>query len=267
MPELEKFANSVAIVVSSCDAFFDVWSPFSFFLRRFWPDCPLKTFLIVNQLSVRSDAIDELSVGPDRGWASNLKSALARIPHTHILYLQEDYFLTGPVAIAQLALDFTKAIECKADALCFRSRTNIEPTFQMLNDRFGIVPRDSDGRTRCQVTLWQREKLLSILRDGETAWEMEARGSERTRDMLVLSYAARHNTPIPYLMSAVVRGLWTVPALELCAQHGQKLLPRYRAKYSRHSIVRRFRRAASARRIRKKLAALRGTTLDLDVSG
>src|ERR1700704_4271794 len=33
MPELKDFASSVAVVVSSCDAFFDVWRPFAFFFR------------------------------------------------------------------------------------------------------------------------------------------------------------------------------------------------------------------------------------------
>jgi len=265
MPELKDFTSSVAIVVSTCDAFFDVWRPFTYFFRRFWPDCPFKTFLIVNELSVQSQRIRPLIVGPDRGWASNLRLALEQISETHILYMQEDYFLTGLVDNRQLALDFGDTMSRKADSLCFRSRSRVEPTFQPLNDRFGIVPLDSDGRTRCQVTLWNRAKLLSILRDGESGWEMEARGSDRTRDMLVLSYGARDNTPIPYLMSAIVRGLWMPEAIELCSQNGVGLKPRYRSTYSSYSIPRRLRRSISQRKIQRKLAALRGEKLDLDL--
>lgn len=33
MPELKDFAGSVAVVVSSCDAFFDAWRPFVFFFE------------------------------------------------------------------------------------------------------------------------------------------------------------------------------------------------------------------------------------------
>src|SRR3954464_3533817 len=44
MPELKDFASSVAIVVSSCDAFFDTWRPFVFFFRQHWGDYPFARF-------------------------------------------------------------------------------------------------------------------------------------------------------------------------------------------------------------------------------
>src|SRR5205085_546238 len=92
MPELKAFASSVAVIVSSCDAFFDAWRPFVFFFRKHWGDCPFPVFLIVNRLKVRSAIIQPISVGPDREWASNMATALASISHPYVLYFQEDYF-------------------------------------------------------------------------------------------------------------------------------------------------------------------------------
>lgn len=34
MPQLKDFASSTAVLVSSCDAFFDAWRPFVFFFRK-----------------------------------------------------------------------------------------------------------------------------------------------------------------------------------------------------------------------------------------
>src|SRR4051794_15661189 len=65
MSELKAFASSVAVVVSSCDAFFDAWRPFVFFFRKHWSDCPFAVYLINNQLRVRSKIVDPISVGPD----------------------------------------------------------------------------------------------------------------------------------------------------------------------------------------------------------
>ena len=203
MPELKDFARSVAIVVSSCDAFFDAWRPFAFFFRKHWRDCPFPIFLIVNQLRVHSDIIRPITVGRDRGWADNMAVALNQIAEPYVLYFQEDYFLNGPVNQEQLAADFAYAFERDAASFCFYSRSQLERDFAPLNDRFGIVPRDSNGRTRLQVTLWKKDVLLSALRPGESAWNMEARASERTRDLLALSYVRRDNVPIPYLMSAI----------------------------------------------------------------
>ncbi len=258
------FTRSVAIVVSSCDAFFDAWRPFTFFLRKYWPDCPLPVYLITNELRVRSAIIQPLAVGPDRGWATNLQTALDRIPQDHILYLQEDYFLTAPAQTAQIARDFEEALANGADSLCFRARTHRESAFEPLNERFGVVPNNSDGRTRCQVTLWNRRKLISILHSGENAWDMEREGSARTRDLRILSYGRRENSPIPYLVSAIVRGLWTTEALTLCRDHGVTISPRFRSEYSGNSLLRGIRRRLTRRRATRALNAQKQQVLDLD---
>ncbi|HSH39285.1 MAG TPA: hypothetical protein VK993_10905 [Chthoniobacterales bacterium] len=264
MAELKDFAGSVAIVVSSCDAFFDVWRPFAFFFHKHWADCPFPIFLIVNELQIRSASIEALPVGEDRGWASNMKIALEKLEQPHVLYLQEDYFLNRPVRREQLAEDLAYASEHDADAFCFRARTKLERDFQPINDRFGVVPRESDGRTRCQTTLWKRDAFLSTLHDGETAWEMEARGSDRTRDMLALSYSTRENAAVSYLMSGIVRGLWTREALAMCKAEGFTIAPHFRGTYSENSPVRRLRRALTRRRLVGELAKVRNSAIDLD---
>lgn len=263
MPALDDFEKSVAIIVSSCDAFFDAWRPFNSFMRRFWPDCPFEIFLITNELQVRSSRVLALPVGPDRGWSDNLLKALDRVQKPYVFYMQEDYFLTGPVRDEQLANDFAQLIDSGASSLCFRARSNPDPGFEPLNDRFGIVPINSDGRTRCQVTLWKRNVLRSILRPNETAWNFEARGSERTREMRILSYQRRDNTPIPYLMSAISRGFWMPDALALCRSHGVKIEPLPRPVYSSSSWKRRVQRALSRRRFERAFRIARETGVDL----
>ncbi|HEY2139622.1 MAG TPA: hypothetical protein VGH00_06050 [Chthoniobacterales bacterium] len=264
MPELKAFSSSVAIVVSSCDAFFDAWRPFVFCFRKHWSDCPFRVFLIVNRLRVRSEIVQPLTVGPDRDWASNMMTALASISQPYILYFQEDYFLNGNVRNAQLADDFAYAFDNNVASFCFYARSTLEPNFKPLNDRFGVVPRDSDGRTRLQVTLWKKEILQAALRPGESAWNMEARGSERTRDYLALSYLQRRNAPIPYLMSAIVRGLWTSQAIGLCRQSGIAIQPRFRSHHSEIAWRRRFRRGLDRVKLASALARQRGRVIDLD---
>ncbi len=255
MRELNDFKSSVALVVSSCDAFFDVWRPFYAFLEKFWGDCPLDGFLLTNELEVHSSWIRSIPVGKDRGWSSNLLFALRQITHPYLLYFQEDYFLTAPIDRLQLARDFAEVMETDADSLCFRARSESDPGFQPLNERYGVVPLDSDGRTRCQVTLWKRSALQSILREGETAWNFEARGSARTEGMQILSYHRRENAPIHYLMSAISRGLWMPKAIEFCRAYDVPIEPFFRPIFSPHSWPRRLRRAIGRSRLQRALAA------------
>lgn len=258
MPGLRDFASSAAIIVSSCDAFFDAWKPFAEFFARFWGDCPLEIFLLTNRLAVRSQKIQPLALGEDQGWSSNLLAALEQVPHAYVLYFQEDYFLTGFVRQEQLAEDFGYVMESKADSLCFRARTGFEEGFRPLNDRFGSVPLSSDGRARCQVTLWKKSALQSILRAGETAWDFEARGSARTQEMQILSYLRREKTPIHYLMSAISRGFWMPEAIALCREHTIEIDPFFRPVFPQQrwqkGLRRALGRAAGQRALRRQLA-------------
>jgi hypothetical protein len=263
MEELQDFKSSVAVLISSCDAFFDAWRPFHGFLAKFWPDCPLEIFLLTNELEVRSPRLRSIAVGPDRGWSSNLLRALDQISHPHLFYLQEDYFLTAPVDSGQLARDFADAMEGGADSLCFRARSEPDPGFEPLNDRFGVVPLCSDGRTRCQVTFWKRSAVRAILRPGETAWDFEARGSARTREMRILSYGRRENIPIPYLMSAISRGYWMPEAIALCRAHGVQIDPFFRPVHAPHGWQRGLRRVLARRHSRRALRARKSGVIDL----
>jgi len=263
MAELNDFKGSVALVVSSCDAFFDAWRPFAAFLQKFWADCPLDIFLVTNELAVRSSRIRALPVGEDQGWSGNFLRVLDQVAHPYILYVQEDYFLTAPVKSAQLATDIAEVIALNADSLCLRARPRKDPGFQPLNDRFGVVSLNSDGRTRCQVTLWKRNALHSILRPEETAWNFEARGSGRTQNMQILSYTRRENTPIPYLMSAISRGLWMPDAIALCREHGIAIEPFFRPLFSPRPWQRRLRRALGRARLRRALRAQIGKPIEL----
>jgi hypothetical protein len=193
-----------------------------------------------------------------------MMTALGSISQPYILYFQEDYFLNGNVRNEQLAGDFAYAFENDAASFCFYARSGLEPNFKPLNDRFGIVPRDSDGRTRLQVTLWKKEVLQAALRPGESAWNMEARASERTRDLLSLSYLQRRDAPIPYLMSAIVRGLWTPEAIRLCHRAGIAIQPRFRSAHSEVAWRRRFRRGLDRIKLGFALARQGEQVIDLD---
>ena len=255
MPDLRDCSESVALLVSSCDAFFDAWKPFARFFEKFWDDCPLSCFLLSNRLAVHSDRWQSLAVGPDRGWSSNLLAALERIPQRYVLYFQEDYFLTAPVGRGLLAEDCAQVLARGADSLCFRARSEPDRGTEPLNDRFGIAPLTSDGRTRCQVTLWKKSALQTILRVGETAWDFEAHGSVRTQEMEILTYLRRENSPVPYLMSAISRGLWMPAAVALCREHAVAIEPFFRPVFSDVSWQRRLKHALGRGRLQRALRA------------
>ena len=259
----QNVADRIALVISSCDDFCDTWRPFACFFAKFWPDCPFATFLIVNKFPVISDLFEPIAVGADRGWASNFRYALRRIEQQYVLYLQDDYFIERPVDTQRILEDCAWCIGHGVDSLCFSAYPQPQPGFVAVTERFGRAPRDSDGRTRCQFTLWKKSALLQVLREGETAWEMEARGSQRTRAMEVMVYTSVANAPMRYLWSAIVRGLWAPEALAMCEAQGIPVRPRLRGIYRPRQQLKKARRAISRFALRIWIATRRGAPADL----
>lgn len=256
-------ADRIALVVSSCDDFCDTWQPFAAFFAKFWPDCPFATFLIVNHMKVESDLLQPIAVGDDRGWASNFRNALARIPHDYVLYLQDDYFIEQPVDTARVLEDCAWCIEHDVDSLCFSAYPEPQAGFEPLTERFGCAPRDSDGRTRCQFAIWKKTSWMQVLRDGETAWEMESRGSDRTRDMEVLVYTRPEDAPMRYFSSAIVRSLWVPEALAMCDAYGVSVKPRVRGLYRAGQKSKKLRRAVGRMALRAWMLMRGGKPIDL----
>ena len=81
--------NSYSILINTCDAFEDCWEPFFRLWSLYWPGCPAPVYL--------SCAGRNIPVRRRATWSQCLKWALEALETDTVLYMQEDYFLTGPV--------------------------------------------------------------------------------------------------------------------------------------------------------------------------
>ena len=242
----------VAVLVSSCDRFFDAWKPFAAFWRKHWPTdrLPWPVFLIVNRLEVRSGWLTPLTLGPDRGWSDNLRLALGRIDADYLFYLQEDYFLTAPPDVARLSGVVDRMAAEAVDLLCLRAMPagyGAEDWTPVPGSDGGLseIPAGSPWRGRLQAAVWRRTALLGALRAGESAWDFEAEAAERLRPLRAWTVAAGTEAAeaLPYLSSAIVRGLWTPEARRLCAETGVRIEPACRGTSSGSKAACRRRRA------------------------
>ena len=257
--------RDVAILISSCDAFQDLWQPFFTLFWRYWPDCPYRLFLITNGLRFDDPNVTSIQVGTDRHWASNCRVALTRIPHPFVLYLQEDYLLRNSVDTSRVR----KLVSCfqRMKAGCMRLYPCPGPDLQVPgNDEVGLVRKGAPYRVSLQAAVWRKEVLEGLLMDGETGWEMELEGSRRSDSleipflsvMMDSSTGENTNPPIPYFSQSVVKGKWTRQAVRLCVMEGIPVNLRRRAVYTwweemwEKSIVRRS-CGQSRRRIGERL--------------
>ena len=228
MTEKSPHACKCAIIVSSCDKFSDLWTPFFRFFFKYWPECPFEVFLIANQQPFEYPGVHTIYTGEDGHWAANTLKALETVKHDYILYLQEDYLFQNAVDETLFETMFRQMIEYDVSCLRLEPRPGADAVFSG-SDVFGLISPGQKYRVSLQAALWKRASLIAITKNGENGWEMEHQGSLRAdqSDLLFCSVfetpapeGKQAVTPIDYYCTAVVKGAWEYEALKLCVREG-----------------------------------------------
>ena len=170
-----------SIVIPSCDGYSDLWMPFLKLLDRYWPDRSMPVYFGTNAMSVEGRVIVLKS---DRGniWSDRLIDYLQRLDSEYVLLMLEDFFLRRPVRNAEIqqCLEFVR----DSNAHMVRLVPLPRPTRRLPgNDRFGICEPGSPYRLSTQAAIWRRSTLLGLLRPGETIWQFEIVGSQRSSSL------------------------------------------------------------------------------------
>lgn len=215
-----------AFVVMSTDSYEDVWPHFFYFKDRFWKDCELQTFLITESKIFASKSVETITKNQSN-WSSVLKQGLMELPHDKVLLILDDMLLTQPVEPKKFykALEF---IEHNREIGCINLGGNdiTRTSRPFTNSLFDEVPIDSPFRITTSPSIWHKSFLIDLLEGGESPWQFELLGTERSRLMthkilkLKISSIFTFHTWIGN--SAIIRGKWQYQALKFLAAHGQK---------------------------------------------
>ena len=217
-------ASDTAVLVVSCDQYYDVWNPFFTLFSRYWADCPYPVYLGANLRTYSDPKVRSILVGPDLGWSSNLLKMLKELPHHDLIFLQEDFLLSTPVDTPRLQDLIAYARNRKAG--CLRLMPIPGPS-RGWEDReeLGELTQGSPYRVSMQAAWWDKRVLSSLLREGETPGQFEVRGSERSADLAeaFLSLREAKDYPLNYFTTAVVRGRWEPAAVRFCQREGIRI--------------------------------------------
>jgi|GEM_PF-592033 len=213
-----------AIVVSSCDKYSDLWNPFFTLFFRYWPDCPFPVYLVSNTKIFDDHRVKTVPVGDDKGWASNIKTIISSLGEEYILYMQEDYFLQSFVDTEKIK-DLLEYMSVESVG-SIRLIGSPEPKHKHSNP-FGLceVKKKEQYRVSLQGSLWNKNILLCLLKDGESGWDMEREGSIRSNDLKEVFLSTQRKRPILdyYYYTAIKKGMWMPGALRLLRRENIKV--------------------------------------------
>lgn len=149
-----------------------------------------------------------------------MRIALSNISTPYLIYMQEDYFLRNSVDTNYI----NKIIDCavKNKAAYVRLFPEPGPDLFFQNDLgLGKISSEARYRVSLQAALWDKEALGNIIKDGESGWDMEARGGDRSKDYLFLSVSKSVFDYLP--QTGIVKGKWVVGAIKLCRRERIKI--------------------------------------------
>ncbi len=223
----------MVLLVSSYDQMIDSWLPFFCLLRKLWPDCPYRTVVITNHVRFDEGPIESLALGDDRGWSSNLLTAIDHLGSDAIFYFQEDHFLLK--AIDQGKIDADEAVfrDEGFDTLTYRAkslRRSPGAVPHPARPELMIHPPDSTVGIYCDPSMWRVDALQKIVQHGESAWDFLAHGRDRAvaAGLRKIHYRSESlkKVPIHYFKRSGIReGLWKLDALQFLRRMRVPLWP------------------------------------------
>lgn len=206
--------GSAAVLVLSCDRYADLWAPFMAQFARHWGDCHYRRYLATNHLAADFAGFRTLRLGEDRSWSDNLAAALGLIEEEYVLLFLEDLMLRAPVDGKLLARAMDWALNNRVEQMRLNA---IEVPDERVNDFIGRVAEGAIYRTATVLTLWRRDVLLDLLESGESAWQFEIEGSERSDRYRHFYSVYRDCFPV---VNSVIKGKWRRPAVRMLRAQG-----------------------------------------------
>lgn len=214
-------APTWSVIVSSCDAYSDLWPFFFHFFGQQWPQAPKPVYLVSNFKTFEHAGVRTLAVGPDRSWGATIHAALEKIPDDFVIFLLDDFFLDQPVPtgwveklvsqLDQAGGDFVSLYHVAAG----RSNTAEGSFLSPINERMEC-PGFHAG-------VFRRTYLMKLAAAGENIWSTESLMRDDSLDSKIRQFSLSDASPFHLTYVESVRGrFWKKNGLEYLTQHGLK---------------------------------------------
>ena len=209
--------NECPMLVSSSDAYADIWPAFFHILKREWPEYRGKIVLNTDRRDFSFDGLDIVcthACGDGRHpFGTTLKRSLDAVPGDVFLMMMIDYFLEGPVDTAGLQRYLDAFLAGGASAFFLLPQiapSNPVPGSSDIDEM--DIPKASGFAIQTlfsfQAAFWRKGEMRRFVADWEDPWFAEYFGCRRAQILKPrfwkLSDSAR--LPIPYDRSGVLHG-------------------------------------------------------------
>ncbi len=219
--------NKVELFVVSTDSYEDVWDHFFFFLSKYWKNIPFHVTLLTEKKEYENISMQVkcMNINGDN-WSDVVIGGLNQIETKFVIFILDDMFLDSEVN-NDIVINALKLMEDNQEISCITLGGN-DKTRQFESSEYRNMLHVKD-RSPFKVTtspsLWRKENLISLLRSGESPWEFERKGSERSYKKNDQFYVLDKPAMTTYYTwignSAIIKGKWQYNALKWLRSEGR----------------------------------------------
>tara|TARA_B100000787_G_scaffold30935_1_gene20787 strand:- start:14991 stop:15770 length:780 start_codon:yes stop_codon:yes gene_type:complete len=174
--------KDLAIIVLSCDGFSSLWPLFFKRLDQYFPISDAKFYLLTNHLDYKisgKHSVEVVCVGDDISWSDNLSKLLLGIQENNVLLLIEDGPFSMRVDIGKIDFFYQMFLDENMNYLNLKATPLPDKN---IGEFVGEISRSMGYRTALVPSMWKKKVLVNLLKSGESAWEFEVFGSERSKE-------------------------------------------------------------------------------------
>ena len=186
--KMENKNNEVALLVHSCDRYEFLYQGFQFFFNKHWDfTMPCNYYFATEEKQFKTDLFENIQSGKGE-WSDRLRYLLTeKISENYVLYFQEDMWLD-----AKVNADFFKKLfelarknDWKQVKLHSSNVYVTKPT-ELFIDDFNVAVLDNQASGYLmshQITLWNKQFLISQLAKNEHPWRNERKATKRLKQL------------------------------------------------------------------------------------
>ena len=155
------------ILVCSCDKNRDLWMPFQHCMEKYWADHPS---IVYSTESVVNPYYPTICKDyPLSQWSNRIRDTLAEMNDRAVLVMVDDIFIRRPVDKLRIA-DAENRL--KGNIALMNFELTYLPT-ESIGGGWGKMAKGSRWAVSIMCGLWDRQKLMDVLDDNMTPWEVE----------------------------------------------------------------------------------------------
>ncbi len=173
--------ENIAFVVTSCVKYSDCWPVMMKSIRKYWPAIYEQTFILTESTGDFRDDYKFIVLPEDRAWSDNLIYLCEHLKdkYDYVFLAMEDGPLIEAVDNEKISQYFSTFMEINGSFLTLLN--DPYPSGESVNG-LTKISLDSAYRSTTTCALWRLSKLQDLLVSGESAWDFEKIGANRSRD-------------------------------------------------------------------------------------